>query len=77
MPNVQVSCAVSNCVFHAKGNYCGAEKIAIDMDKRNTNKRDAEFASDFELHTMSEEAAAIQSSDTCCKTFRSKEKNFR
>lgn len=72
MPNVQVSCAVSNCVFHAKGNFCGAEKIAIDMDKRIDNKHDAEFASDFEL-SMSKEAAS-QSSDTCCKTFRSKAK---
>ena len=73
MPNVQVSCAVSNCVFHAKGNFCGAEKIAIDMDKRSVTKHDTEFGADFELHTMSEEAA-IQSSDTCCKTFKSKEK---
>ncbi|MGE7839521.1 DUF1540 domain-containing protein [Lysinibacillus sp. NPDC093712] len=72
MPNVQVSCAVSNCVFHAKGNFCGAEKIAIDMDKRIDKKHDAEFASDFEMH-MSKEAAS-QSSDTCCKTFKSKEK---
>ncbi|MFJ7667183.1 DUF1540 domain-containing protein [Lysinibacillus sp. NPDC097195] len=75
MPNVQVSCSVSNCVFHAKGNFCGAEKIAIDMDKRIGNK-DEEFATDFELHTMTE-AVASQSSDTCCKTFKSKEKSFR
>ena len=42
MPNVEVKCAVSNCIFHAKGNVCGAEKIEIDMDKEGgmiTNKR--------------------------------------
>jgi len=75
MPNVQVSCSVSNCVFHAKGNFCGAEKIAIDMDKRMDNNYDEEFAADFELHTMTE-AKASESSDTCCKTFKSKEKKL-
>ena len=36
MPNVEVKCAVSNCIFHAKGNVCGAEKIEIDMDTMQT-----------------------------------------
>ncbi|MEO4055317.1 DUF1540 domain-containing protein [Solibacillus sp. CAU 1738] len=73
MPNVEVNCTVSNCVFHAKGNICGADKIVIDMDYHSKDKNNTEFASDFNLHTMSEEAS--RSSDTCCKTFISKEKN--
>lgn len=70
MPNVEVKCTVSNCVFHAKENICGAEKIEIDMDFRATHKSTTEFASDFDFHSMSEEAS--RSSDTCCKTFITK-----
>ena len=71
MPTVEVNCTVSNCVFHAKGNICGAEKIEIDMDYRSKNNNLTEFASDFNFHTVSEEAS--QSSETCCKTFVSKQ----
>jgi len=70
MPNVQVSCAVSNCVFHEKGNVCGAEKIQIDMDYHSKNKN-TEFASDFDFEEISEEAS--NSRDTCCKTFEPKD----
>ncbi|RHW36175.1 DUF1540 domain-containing protein [Lysinibacillus yapensis] len=69
MPNVEVSCAVSNCIFHAKGNVCGAEKIQIDMDYHSRNK-DTEFATDLDFKSLTEEAS--NSRDTCCKTFRSK-----
>ncbi|MGE6517576.1 DUF1540 domain-containing protein [Lysinibacillus sphaericus] len=72
MPNVSVNCTVSNCVFHDKGNICGAEAIEIDMDYRLDSKHNTEFASDFDLQFLSEEAN--QSSDTCCKTFRTKGK---
>ncbi|MEK4231060.1 DUF1540 domain-containing protein [Solibacillus sp. FSL H8-0538] len=71
MPNVEVNCTVSNCVFHVEGNVCGAEKIEINMDYQSKNKKNTEFASDFDLRTMPEEAS--KSSDTCCKTFISKE----
>lgn len=67
MPNVEVNCAVSNCVFHKKGNLCGAEKIQVDMDYHSRNKN-TEFASDFEFDMISEEAN--NSGDTCCKTFK-------
>lgn len=69
MPNVEVSCAVSNCVFHKKGNVCGAEKIQIDMDYHSQNKNE-EFATDLDFKTLSEEAG--NSRDTCCKTFKPK-----
>lgn len=69
MPNVEVKCAVSNCIFHAKGNVCGAEKIEIDMDY-HANHNNTEFASEFDYRSISEEAS--HSADTCCKTFKSK-----
>lgn len=67
MPAVEVKCTVSNCVFHAKGNICGAEKIEIDMDY-HADKKNTEFASDFDIYTISEEAS--HSAKTCCKTFK-------
>lgn len=72
MPNVEVNCTVSNCIFHEKGNVCGAEKIKIDMDYRSNVKQNTEFASDFDFRSRSEDAN--QSSDTCCKTFQPKTK---
>jgi hypothetical protein len=68
MPNVEVSCTVVNCTFHAKGNICGADKITIDMDSQS--KFDTEFAEEFSIEGRSEEAN--QSADTCCKTFKPK-----
>ena len=68
MPNVEVSCSISNCTFHAIGNICGAKKITIDMG--NQSKYDTEFSQEFDLKSRSEEAD--QSKDTCCKTFKPK-----
>lgn len=73
MPNVEVNCAVSNCVFHKKGNVCGASEIKIDMDNNAKSTTLTEFASDFDAHITSEEVN--NSSDTCCKTFKPKENN--
>ncbi len=69
MPNVEVGCSVVNCVFHAKGNICGADKIKIDMDF-NSNY-DAEFSNELGFADVKEEAN--HSADTCCKTFKPKE----
>ncbi|WP_332649086.1 DUF1540 domain-containing protein [Lysinibacillus sp. 54212] len=69
MPTVEVNCTVSNCIFHTKGNICGAEQIQVDMDYHPKNNY-TEFASDFDLQISSKQAS--DSSDTCCKTFISK-----
>lgn len=69
MPNVEVKCAVSNCIFHAKGNVCGAEQIEIDTDY-SANNNHAEFASEFEYEAIAEKAS--HSAETCCRTFKSK-----
>lgn len=70
MPTLEVKCTVSDCFFHAKGNFCGAEKIEINMESNASKKDRTEFASDFDLAASREKAA--KSSDTCCKTFISK-----
>ena len=71
MPTVEVNCTVSNCVFHAKGNICGAEKIQIDMDRFANKKGDTEFSAEFDASKRKEEAD--RSSHTCCQTFKPKE----
>lgn len=69
MPTLEVKCTVSDCFFHAKGNFCGAEKIEINTDQ--TKKKDrTEFASDFDFQVAMDKAKS--STDTCCKTFISK-----
>ncbi|MER2000898.1 MAG: DUF1540 domain-containing protein [Lysinibacillus sp.] len=70
MQNLEVKCTVSNCFFHKKGNYCGAEKIEINMDLEAKNKNRTEFASDF--YSGSEQEKASTSAETCCNTFRPK-----
>ena len=72
MPNVEVSCAVTNCIFHEIENVCGAEKIKVDM---NYSKKDnAEFAADFDARMIMEKAG--HSTDTCCKTFKPKKESL-
>lgn len=70
MPTLEVKCTVSNCFFHAKGDFCGAEKIEIDMESKTHKNERTEFASDFDFHDPIEKAA--NSNHTCCKTFISK-----
>lgn len=69
MPNVEVNCTVSNCVFHKEGNLCGAEKILVDMDYNASNKH-TEFASEHDAKEITEKASKPQ--ETCCKTFKPK-----
>ena len=74
MPNVEVNCTVSNCVFHEKSNICGAKEILVEMNY-SPKKDTEEFASDFYLRPNTEQAA--HSVDTCCKTFKPKFKSSK
>ena len=74
MPTLEVKCTVSDCFFHAKGNYCGAEKIEINTAYQPNQKDRTEFASDFDFHEVSNKASS--SDDTCCKTFISKKEKL-
>lgn len=68
MPTVEVNCTVSNCIFHEKGNLCGATEILVETNYHP--KTDTEFSTDFDQRTNTEEAS--HSVDTCCKTFKPK-----
>ena len=70
MPTVEVRCTVTNCVFHAQGNICGANKIEVNMDHQANKTSNTEFATEFDARQVKEEA--IHSSQTCCKTFKPK-----
>lgn len=71
MPNLEVKCTVSDCFFHAKGNFCGADKIEINMDPQATKKDETEFASEFLFSSKK----ASTTTDTCCNTFKPKKKH--
>lgn len=70
MPQVKVSCTVENCVFHEKGNICGAEAIQVDMNKQLASSQLTEFAGDFDAKKADKKAS--DSSETCCNTFKAK-----
>lgn len=69
MPNIEVNCTVSNCIFHKKENVCGAERILIDKEYNSKNARE-EFASEHNFREIKKEAK--KSEETCCKTFKPK-----
>ncbi|MEH7158791.1 DUF1540 domain-containing protein [Neobacillus drentensis] len=68
MPNVEVSCSISNCLFYGKGNVCTAEKIMVEHD--NHARYDTEMSS--ELGEKNHTDYAGHSAETCCKTFKKK-----
>lgn len=70
MPNVEVSCTISNCLFHEKGNLCGAEKILVDRTENARSRNNTEFAADFDIRSATEKAST--SGETCCQTFEPK-----
>lgn len=76
MTTLEVKCTVSHCSYHAPGNVCNAEKIEIDLDYQVNKNERTEFASDFDFQT--ELGHVLNSTNTCCKTFRpKKDSNYR
>lgn len=67
MTTLKVTCTVTNCVFHDIKNICGAEKIEINMHNPTFNDTSSEFSADFDVL-----AAAANSTQTCCNTFKPK-----
>lgn len=62
-----VACSVSNCAFWDKGNRCGAEEIAIEIDAHARADWNEEFADEsFAGHRDK----AASSKSTCCLTFK-------
>ena len=72
MPNVEVSCTISNCLFYKEGNLCGAEKILVDTRDNARSGNNTEFAADFDYQHLLEEKAS-HSVETCCQTFEPKD----
>ena len=66
MPNVEVSCSISNCTYYGEGNVCTAEKIMVDLDHHS--KYDTEMSSELGEKDHIDEATA--SAQTCCRTFK-------
>lgn len=70
MPDVK--CSVSNCVYWGQGNECKAPAIMVEVDDHS----DADFDTEVgdigieESHTDQ----AVHSSETCCHTFKPKNK---
>lgn len=69
MPNVEVSCSISNCTFYGEGNICQAEKIMVDLDRHSSY--DVEFGEELGYKDHIDKAA--KSAQTCCRTFKPKE----
>ncbi|MFV8830251.1 DUF1540 domain-containing protein [Alkalihalobacterium sp. APHAB7] len=70
MPKVEVSCAISNCTYYGEGNICTAEKIMVELD--NHANYNTEMAEDLTEKNHKDQAS--HSAETCCKTFKSKNK---
>jgi hypothetical protein len=68
----QVKCSVANCSYWSTGNNCSADMIMIDIDKH----ADARFKAEFAGETFDTEHTdyAAQSRETCCHTFKPKQK---
>ncbi len=69
MPKVEVSCAIANCTYYGEGNVCTAEKIMVELD--NHARYDTEMSS--ELGEKNHQDSAVNSAETCCKTFKPKQ----
>jgi hypothetical protein len=71
MPQVEVKCSVANCTFYAEGNNCAAPAIMVEVD-RHANYSE-EFAQDLGIQTEHKDSAS-DSAETCCRTFKPKNK---
>lgn len=70
MSNVKVICTVANCFFHKEENLCGAPSIEVNVDERSYTTE--EFSQ--ELGAQNRKGFATTSVNTCCQTFKPKEK---
>lgn len=72
MPKVEVSCAIANCSYYGEGNVCKAEKIMVELDSHA--RYDTEMSS--ELGEKNHQDTAVNSAETCCKTFKPKQSGY-
>ncbi len=72
MPTV-VKCSVSNCTYWGEGNKCVADMIMVEVDQHSRKDFNAEFANEYAYDTEHQDAAS-SSRETCCHTFKPKNK---
>ncbi|WP_139491335.1 DUF1540 domain-containing protein [Brevibacillus dissolubilis] len=68
-----VKCAVANCTYWGEGNNCQADMIMVEVDGHANKQFDAEFAGEFGYDSQHKDAAK-SSAETCCHTFKPKNK---
>lgn len=68
-----VKCSVANCTYWGEGNNCQADMIMVEVDAHANKKFDAEFADEYR-HDSEHQDLASSSAQTCCHTFKPKEK---
>jgi hypothetical protein len=71
MPDVK--CSVSNCTYWAKGNNCQADMIMVEVDPHANKNFNAEFAGEYGYDSEHKDAAS-SARETCCHTFKAKNK---
>ncbi|GIO10407.1 hypothetical protein J31TS6_64350 [Brevibacillus reuszeri] len=69
----QVKCSVANCAYWGEGNNCSADMIMVEIDAHANANFKEEFAGEFEYASQHQDKAK-SSSQTCCHTFKPKEK---
>lgn len=71
MPDVK--CSVANCHYWTEGNNCTADAIMVDVDPQVDRRFNEEIGRET-AETNHREYSARRFADTCCHTFRMKER---
>lgn len=71
MPDVK--CSVSNCGYWGEGNSCQADMIMVEIDAHANANFKEEFAGEYGYDSAHKDRAK-NSSETCCHTFKPKQK---
>ena len=69
----EVKCTVANCYFWAEGNNCTADTIMVNVDPQVNRRFDEEIGRETD-ETNHRDYSASKYADTCCHTFRLKER---
>jgi hypothetical protein len=67
-----VNCSVANCKFWDEGNKCGADTILIEVDAHANRDYSMEAGTMIGEDRHRDKAATV--AQTCCHTFREKDK---
>lgn len=68
-----VKCNVANCAFWQEGNRCNAETILVEIDGHANSNYNTEMSTEIDIKPDHKDVA-VDKADTCCHTFRPREK---